>query len=117
MAIQAEQVGHKDLVGGTQTILHSHEGGGTLDIKQIEIDFGATPVLEKSFIITDVSVLVTSQLIGSVAYEAPTDKDLDELEMDGLDLKFAPGTGQFTLFCRGLDGYVADKFKINYLVG
>ena len=52
-----------------------------------------------------------------MAYEAPTGKDLDELDMDGLDLKFGPGTGQFTLYARGLDGYVADKFKINYLIG
>ncbi len=89
----------------------------TINIKQTEIDFGSTPVAEASFIITDASVLVTSQLIGNVAYEAPTDKDLDELEMDGLDLKFAPGSGQFTLYARGLDGYIADKFKINYLVG
>lgn len=91
--------------------------GGAANIKQTEIDFGAVPVAEKSFTITDVSVLITSQLIGNVAYEAPTGKDLDELEMDSLDLKFAPGAGQFTLYARGLDGYIADKFKINYLVG
>ncbi len=117
MALQSEQVAHKDLVGGTQISLHSHAGGGTLDIKQTEIDFGTTPVAEGSFLITDTSVLVTSQLMGNIAYEAPTGKDLDELEMDGLDLKFAPGAGQFILYARGLDGYVADRFKINYLVG
>ncbi len=117
MTITTEKVAAAPLVGGTQTDLHSHAGGGTLDIKQTEIDFGATPVSEASFIITDASVLVTSQLIGNVAYEAPTGKELDELEMDSLDLKFAPGAGQFTLYVRGLDGYIADKFKINYLVG
>ena len=90
---------------------------GVTNIKQTEIDFGATPVAENSFLITDADVLVGSQLIGNVAYEAPTGKDLDELEMDGLDLKFAPGSGQFTLYARGLDGYIADKFKVNYLVG
>jgi len=37
--------------------------------------------------------------------------------MDAFDLKFAPGSGQLTIFARGLDGYIADKFKINYLVG
>ncbi len=97
---------------------HTHAGGsGVTNIKQTEIDFGTTPVSEASFLITDADVLVGSQLIGNVAYEAPTGKDLDELEMDGLDLKFAPGAGQFTLYARGLDGYVADRFKINYLVG
>ncbi len=97
---------------------HTHAGGsGETNIKQTEIDFGVTPMAEASFIITDASVLATSQLLGNVAYEAPTGKDLDELEMDGLDLKFAPGVGQFTLYARGLDGYIADKFKINYLIG
>ncbi len=117
MTITNVKVAHPDLVGGTETTLHSHAGGGTLDIKQTEIDFGTTPVAEKSFTITDASVLVTSQLIGNVAYEAPTNKELDELEMDSLDLKFSPGAGQFILYARGLDGYISDKFKINYLVG
>lgn len=86
-------------------------------ISQTEIDFGSTPVSEASFLITDANVSSSSKLIGLVAYVAPTGKDLDELDMDGLDLKFAPGVGQFTLYARGLDGYVADKFKINYQIG
>lgn len=90
---------------------------GAVNIKQTEIDFGATPVAEASFVVVDVDVSPSSQIVGVVAYEAPTGKDLDELDVDGLDLKFAPGVGQFMIYARGLDGYVADKFKINYLVG
>ena len=70
-----------------------------------------------SFLVTDPDVEVTSNLQGEVAYVAPTGKDLDEMEMDGLELKFAPGSGQFTLYARGRDGYVADTFKVNYLIG
>ncbi len=117
MALQAEAVAAAALVGGGETALHSHAGGSGANIKQIEVDFGTFPVAEAFFVITDASVLVTSQLIGNVAYEAPTGKELDELEMDSLDLKFAPGAGQFTLYARGLDGYIADKFKVNYLIG
>jgi hypothetical protein len=107
------------VLGGTNAVVAELGDivGGTVNIKQTEIDFGVTPVSEASFTISDVDVSATSQLIGYVAYEAPTGKDLDELEMDGLDLKFAPGTDEFTLYARGLDGYVADKFKINYLIG
>jgi Major tropism determinant N-terminal domain len=90
---------------------------GSSQVRQIEIDFGALPVPEASFLITDASVSPTSHIVGTVAYEQPTGKDLDELDMDGLDLKFGPGTGQFTLFARGQDGYISDKFKINYVVG
>jgi hypothetical protein len=88
-----------------------------VNIKQTEVDFGATPVQEASFTIVDADVGPTSQLIGNVAYEAPTGKDLDEVEMDAIDLKFGPGSGQFSLYARALDGYIADKFKINYLIG
>jgi hypothetical protein len=92
-------------------------GASSTNIKQTEIDFGTTPVSEASFLITDVDVSAVSQLIGWLAYEAPTGKDLDELEMDTIDLKFAPGVGEFTLYAKPLDGYVADKFKVNYLIG
>lgn len=88
-----------------------------IKVKQTEIDFGSTPVSEASFTITDADVVSTHQILASVAYEAPTSKDLDELDMDGLDLKCGAGSGQFTLYARGLDGYIADKFKINYILG
>jgi hypothetical protein len=108
--------------GGTTDFLRADgafasPGASSTNIKQTEIDFGTTPVAEASFTVTDADVSATNQLIGSVAYEAPTGKDLDELDMDGLDLKFAPGIGEFTIYARGMDGYVADKFKINYLIG
>lgn len=87
-------------------------------ISQTEIDFGSTGVSEASFTITDAAVSGTSKLIGNVAYVAPTGKDLDELDMDQLDLKFAPGTGEFTLYATALnDCLVAGAFVINYQVG
>ena len=92
-------------------------GAGSVNIKQTEVDFGVLPVSEASFVVTDTDVSAGSQIIGSVAYEAPTGKELDELEMDVIDLKFAPGAGQLTIYAKGLEGYVADKFRINYLVG
>ncbi len=86
-------------------------------VKQVEIDFGALPVSEALFTITDASVTPTSYLTGDIAYVAPTGKDLDEIEMDVIDLVFGPGSGNFTLYARGRDGYVADKFRINYVIG
>src|SRR6185503_3209606 len=83
-----------------------YDGKPFAKVRQTEIDFGAVPIPEKSSVITDAAVSASSHLIGNVAYEAPTGKSLDELEMDALDLKFAPGSGQFTLYARGMDGYV-----------
>lgn len=85
--------------------------------KQTEIDFGTTPVSEASFTVGDEDVTVFSRITGQVSYEAPTSKDQDELEMDHLELMFAPGDKSFTLYARGLTGYVADKFKVNYIIG
>ncbi len=86
-------------------------------MKQTEIDFGSSPVTEAEFTIGDESVLPTSRMIGFVSYEAPTGKDQDELTMDSLDLKFAPGLQSFTLYAKA-DGnsYVAGTFKINYQI-
>ncbi len=87
------------------------------NIKQVEVDFGVVPKSEASFVVVDADVSAGSHIIGNVAYEAPTGKDLDELEMDSIELKFAPGAGQLTIYVVGLLGYLHDKFKINYLVG
>lgn len=89
----------------------------SVNIKQTEIDFGTTPVFAAEFTITDADVSATSNLIAQVAYEAPTGKDLDELELDCLYLQCQPGAGQFVLRAEGMDGYIADKFKVNYLIG
>lgn len=85
--------------------------------RQVEIDFGAIPVSEASFTIVDAGVTPSSVVVGSVAQVAPTGKDLDELEMDTLGLRFGAGNGQFIIFANGLSGYVADKFIINYNIG
>lgn len=90
---------------------------GTVNVKQTEVDFGTTPLAEAEFTVVDAEVSLTSQLIGTIAYEAPTGKDLDELEMDAIDVRFQPGTGQFIVRVKGLEGYLHDKFKINYLIG
>lgn len=90
---------------------------GSVAITQTEVDFGSTPVSEALFTIADATATATSKIIGSVAYAAPTGKDLDELEMDSLELKFGPkGAGEFYIYAKGLDGYVHDKFKVNYQI-
>lgn len=113
---------HNGFPGGGTTFLRDDgtfavPPAAATDVRQTEIDFGAIPVAEAEFTIVDVDVTPASNLIGSVAYAAPTGKDLDELEMDGLDLKFGPGSGQFTVYVRGMDGYIADTFKLNYIIG
>lgn len=84
---------------------------------QCEIDFGATPIAARTFVVADTNVDVNSRVIAQTAYEAPPDKDLDELEFDTLEIVCAPGAGQFTMRIRSTDGtFLADKFKVNYVI-
>jgi hypothetical protein len=93
-------------------------GASSTNIKQTEVDFGATPVADGTFTVTDTDVSATSQLIAQVAYEAPTGKDLDEIEMDDLQIRCKPAAGSFDMYIKAADGsYLHDKFKINYLIG
>ena len=82
--------------------------------RQTEIDFGATPVEVADIIITDAGINTGSRITGQIAYVAPTGKEIDELEFDAFDLRFAPGAGQCTLHITSLEGLVADKFVIYY---
>jgi len=87
-------------------------------VNQTEVDFGATPVSNATFTVTDSNVSATSQLIAQVAWEAPTGKEVDEIEMDDLQIRCKPAAGSFDMYIETADGsYLADKFKINYLVG
>lgn len=85
--------------------------------KQTEVDFGTTPVSSATFTVSDGDVQVDSRIIAQIAYEAPTGKDLDEVELDPIVLVCYPGNKTLTIHAKALEGYVADTFKINYLIG
>jgi len=106
----------KTLVTPTNKLITEDDVISVASMFEVEIDVGATPVSEASISVTDASITTSSKILGSVAYLAPTGKDLDEIEMDTFDLKFEPLVGSFNLKIKGLEGYIADKFKINYSV-
>jgi hypothetical protein len=89
-------------------------GGGSVSMTEVEIDVGTTPVLEKTVNVVDAGVLATSKILGGVANIAPTGKDLDEVEADALELKFQPQAGSININIKGLEGAIADKFKLWY---
>lgn len=84
---------------------------------RVEVDFGTTPVANATFTVTDGMVNAGSHIVAQVAWEAPNNKDIDEIEMDDVQLRCQPGAGTFTIFAQAADGsYLADRFKINYFV-
>lgn len=112
-ALKVDKVVGKSLLLNTEAVRLTKFSGG-----RTEIDFGTLPVYQKEFTITDTSVLITSNITASVAYEAPTGKDLDELEMDSLTITCGQATnGTFKILVRSIDNsYLSGKFKINYSI-
>lgn len=91
---------------------------GVADVRVAEIDFGTTPVHEATFTVPDAIVTAGQQITGCIAYEPPTGKDLDEVEMDPLVIRFGQAAaGTFKVFAQALEGRVYGKFKIHYVVG
>lgn len=90
----------------------------TVTISSAEIDLGATPVADATITVTDAACTAAKHVMATIAWEAPTGKDIDELEMDDIQLRCKPAAGSFDVFIHAADGsYLADKFKINYLIG
>tara|TARA_R110000851_G_scaffold291462_1_gene445802 strand:+ start:550 stop:963 length:414 start_codon:yes stop_codon:yes gene_type:complete len=103
----------KSLLLDTEILKLSQLSGGVT-----EVDFGELPLYEKEFTVKDTSVISTSNITASLAYEAPTGKDLDEVGMDMLSISCGQASaGTFRMFIKSIDGsYLADKFKINYSI-
>jgi hypothetical protein len=84
--------------------------------KQVEVDFNNS-AFEKEFVIKDNDVSPSHKILAELAYEAPTGKDVDELQMDDLIVKAGAGDREVRLFITAADGSPLEgKFKINYKI-
>lgn len=93
-------------------------GAGSVDITQVEVNFGAEAVRSKTFTITDAQVTPSTQIIATQAGDAPTGKNADDNEMDAIVFRAVPGSGQFTLYATVVEGFkVGGFYKVNYLRG
>ena len=84
----------------------------TISIKQVEIDFGNIPILNKKIVISDLDINSSNKIIASVFYEN------DESEwFEDLIIMARAGEGEVTIYCKSpytdLDGLC----KINYIIG
>lgn len=102
---------------------------GAVAMTEIEIDFGApgcgTTVIGDlnspdhcEVTVTDAAVTTSSKIIAMQAGIAGTSRDQDENDMDQFTCWANPGTGNFVLFCRGVDNQeLYGKSKVWYIVG
>lgn len=84
---------------------------------QVEIDFGAVPLYSQTFTITD-PLLQSGQLVDvTQSGDAATGRQADENEMDRLAFAVSsPTAGQFVVYVAGVQGPVAGKYKILYIL-
>lgn len=91
--------------------------GGSSSWTEVEIDFGSTPVREKTFTITDAAVTgPTKKIIPTPSGNIGTGRVGNDLEWDNLLLGAIAGTGSFVLTALAVPGPVVGKRKVFYQV-
>lgn len=91
---------------------HSHAGGGSVNIKQVEVDFGNIPVSNKQFIITDADISLSNKIIAGIAYDSE-----DAEWFEDLNIMARAGTEQAIFYCKSPHADTNGLCKITYLIG
>lgn len=93
-------------------------GGGSGVYGTATIDFGATPVNEASFTVTDAAVSATSYVLPFVMVDTTADNDTDAHMHAAASLKLTalPAAGSFTLYAYAQEGLCFGTFKVRYSV-
>lgn len=86
--------------------------GGSSSISQATIDFGTTPINEKSFSVTDATCTTSSKIILFNAGVAHTNENYGVQ----INLNYIPLNGSFTLTVDGGRELLRGQFIINYLI-
>ena len=88
------------------------------DAGYVEVDFGPRPVAEETFTVYDDRVRASSRIIAALQYEAPTDKEIDEVTMDKLNIIAGNSrTGSFEVYINAADGsYLEGAFVLGYTI-
>jgi len=105
------------VTGGVATVTIPGGGVGTVTITEVEVDVGTIPVYETHATVVDASVTGTSKIIVTQSGAAPTGRQADENEMDGITANATPGAGSFVLQLNARPGPISGKYKFNYLLG
>ncbi len=93
-------------------------GGGTAEIVQVTVDFGATPVRAGTFVVAVPGALVTNEVMVSQTFIAATGRSRDENEMDALTCRgYVSSSGQVTIHVTADPGPVVGEYVLAVLVG
>ena len=91
--------------------------GGSSTWTEVEIDFGTTPVYDKTFTITDAAITSSAvKMILVPSGKAATGRTADDWQWDGGTFAANPGTGSATCYANFSPGPIVGRRKLLYQV-
>jgi hypothetical protein len=84
------------------------------NITETEIDFGSTPVSDKTFTVVDAAITGASKIMVTPSGSPATGRVGDDWAWDQITFAAAPGTGQFTLYANAGNNSVVGLRKVLY---
>ena len=84
---------------------------------RVEIDFGTSPVWEKTFTITDAAVTALSNVSVNASSKTATGRVGNDALWDGLFLATTPAAGSFELSALAVPGPVVGRRVVQYQIG
>lgn len=92
--------------------------GGAPAFTEVTLNFGAAPVISKSFSFADALVTTASKIIMSASGAPASGRQADELEMDNfMCAATCIVNGTVTAYVSASSGFVSGQYKFNYLLG
>jgi hypothetical protein len=92
-------------------------GGSGSTWTEVEIDFGAAPVYDAVFTITDAAIGSTSQVLVLPCGKAATGRTADDWQWDGATFAANPGSGAATCYAVFVPGPIVGRRKVQYSIG
>lgn len=89
-------------------------GGGSATI--VELDFGATPVDSKQFVVADGALTAASKVSITQCAQPATGRESDENELDPIVASAVASLGSMTVYTHALKGRVVGPYKFIYQV-
>lgn len=90
--------------------------GGGSSWTEVEIDFGARPVYEAQFTITDASISATSKMQVLPCGKAATGRTADDWQWDGATFAARPSLGTALCYAVFTPGPIVGRRKVQYSV-
>jgi hypothetical protein len=116
VAISAPVFGEVLKYTGSQWINDTISGAGA-SWTETEIDFGAAPVYEAVFTLTDASITAASKVQVLPCGKAATGRTADDWAWDGATFAALPASGSATCYAHFMPGPIVGRRKVQYSVG